>query len=705
MAAVLSGSPWDNTTPLNGAKLLRFALHPRWWFALFSNRWFCLAAASWVEACSGVSYMFGLYSQSFKETLGYNQQILDMVGMAKDIGGNVGIVSGFVGDIAPTWVVLTIGAVLNVIGYGFLWLVLTGRLGGAWQPPVWVVMAFICVGTNGATFFNTAGLVTCVKNFPHSRGPVVGLLKGFIGLSGALFTQFYLALYAPNRDAFLLMAAWLPSLVAVLATPAIHQLPPASEPTERANLMAVLAAGVGLALYLLAASLLDHSVHVTWHVSALISLGALAILAWPARIAVSQELVAEQQRTVHSARLAAGEAVEEGNGSQGMAHGEGGNVRAGGPEAAQASRSGSEVRLSGKGAGQEGSDRRAVVRQRVMGERHTQDEEERQSLVGSGSSGVRTAAAPHAAPLKARESEAWSEQHDPSSDHSGAATAFPQVGDDHTLWQAVQTVPFWLIYAAMTLASGSGLTAINNLGQVGRSLGYEQQAVGIFVSLMSIWNFLGRVGAGYISEHFLHERAVPRPAFMAGTQLAMAAGHLLFASALPGSLYVGSAIVGLAYGSQWGLMPAVASEVFGLRHFGTLYNWLTITNPTGSYLLSVCIAGYLYDYEAEHEAASSPPFPVGPAPAPAPASGGPALMCHGAHCFRVTFLVMAAACVVASCLSLVLVGLTRSVYLAEYTRCLSMEEPAPPGVHDASCSSSKQPVERTGEVKPQVSQY
>ncbi|CAI5960444.1 unnamed protein product [Closterium sp. NIES-64] len=623
--------------------------------------------------------MFGLYSQSFKETLGYNQQILDMVGMAKDIGGNVGIVSGFVGDIAPTWVVLVIGAVLNVIGYGFLWLVLTGRLGGACQPPVWVVMAFICVGTNGATFFNTAGL-------------------GFIGLSGALFTQFYLALYAPNRDAFLLMAAWLPSLVAVLATPAIHQLPPASEPSERANLMAVLAAGVGLALYLLAASLLDHSVPVTWHVSALISLGALAILAWPARIAISQEVVAEQQRAVHSARLAAGEAVEEGNGSQGLAHEEGGNVR----EAAHLGRSGSEVRLSGKGAGQEGTDRRAVVRQRVMGERHTQDEEERQPLVGSGSSGVRTAAAPHAAPLKARESEARSEQHDPSSDHSGAATAFPQVGDDHTLWQAVQTLPFWLIYAAMTLASGSGLTAINNLGQVGRSLGYEQQAVGIFVSLMSIWNFLGRVGAGYISEHFLHERAVPRPAFMAATQLAMAAGHLLFASALPGSLYVGSAIVGLAYGSQWGLMPAVASEVFGLRHFGTLYNWLTITNPTGSYLLSVCIAGYLYDYEAEHEAASSPPFPIGPAPAPAPASGGPALMCHGAHCFRVTFLVMAAACVVASCLSLVLVGLTRSLYLAEYTRCLSMEEAAPPGVHDAS---SKQDVERAGEVKPQVSQY
>jgi len=127
------------------------------------------------------------------------------------------------------------------------------------------------------------------------------------------------------------------------------------------------------------------------------------------------------------------------------------------------------------------------------------------------------------------------------------------------------------------------------------------------VSLMSIWNFLGRVGAGYVSEHFFQERGVPRPAFMVLTQGVMALGHLLFAAALPGSLYVGSVVVGLCYGAQWGLMPAVASEIFGLKHFGTLYNWLTITNPTGSYLLSVCVAGYLYDYEADKEALAPAP--------------------------------------------------------------------------------------------------
>jgi len=78
------------------------------------------------------------------------------------------------GDIAPPWVVLGVGALQNAGGYLGTWLALTGRLPGV---PLWAVMGLICCATNGATFFNTGGLVTCVKNFPASRRPIVGLLE------------------------------------------------------------------------------------------------------------------------------------------------------------------------------------------------------------------------------------------------------------------------------------------------------------------------------------------------------------------------------------------------------------------------------------------------------------------------------------------------------------------------------------------------
>lgn len=73
--------------------------------------------------------------------------------------------------------------------------------------------------------------------------------------------------------------------------------------------------------------------------------------------------------------------------------------------------------------------------------------------------------------------------------------------------------------------------------------------------------------------------------------LACGSGHLLFATALPGSLHVGSILAGLTYGGQWALMAATASELFGLAHFGTLYNVLAMGSPLSTYLLSARLAG------------------------------------------------------------------------------------------------------------------
>lgn len=74
----------------------------------------------------------------------------------------------------------------------------------------------------------------------------------------------------------------------------------------------------------------------------------------------------------------------------------------------------------------------------------------------------------------------------------------PRRGEDFTLMQALVKADFLLMFFSLVLASGSGLTIIDNLGQMCQSLGYENPH--IFVSMISIWNFLGRVGGGYVSE-------------------------------------------------------------------------------------------------------------------------------------------------------------------------------------------------------------
>jgi len=60
----------------------------------------------------------------------------------------------------------------------------------------------------------------------------------------------------------------------------------------------------------------------------------------------------------------------------------------------------------------------------------------------------------------------------------------------------------------------------------------------------------------------------PRPVVIACVQTLMVLGLLSFAFAVPGSLYIGSLVVGFTYGGLCSLMPVTAGELFGLKSLG-----------------------------------------------------------------------------------------------------------------------------------------
>lgn len=115
---------------------------------------------------------------------------------------------------------------------------------------------FMCLGGNSTTWMNTAVLVTCMRNFPKNQGPVSGILKGYVGLSTAIFTDICAALFSSNPSKFLLMLAIVPAIVCITAVLFLHETAPASTPIERKqetqyfNVFNVIA--IIIAVYLLA---------------------------------------------------------------------------------------------------------------------------------------------------------------------------------------------------------------------------------------------------------------------------------------------------------------------------------------------------------------------------------------------------------------------------------------------------------------------
>ncbi|CAN1797067.1 Protein NUCLEAR FUSION DEFECTIVE 4 [Linum perenne] len=575
--------------------------------AFGSSRWLVFVCSMWVQSCSGIGYMFGSISPVIKTTMGYNQKQLALLGVAKDLGDSIGVVAGSLIEVLPTWVVLLIGAVQNFLGYGLVWLIVTHRL----PPlPLWVLCAAIFVGTNGETYFNTADLVSSVQNFPKNRGPVVGILKGFAGLSGAILTQVYAMINSPNQASLIFMVAVGPSMVAIalmfLVRP-VEGHKQASQ-SDSSSFSIVYGVCIVLAAYLFGVLIVNDVVDLNQNMVTFLTIVLLVIVLAPVLVPV--KLVFFSEPTLSTAD------------AEHLLSKEGKQVATRHPP----ERLGSFV-LS------ETEDDKSADEESIS-------TSERNKRMAHLQAKLYQAAAEGAVRVKRRKG--------------------PRRGEDFTLTQALVKADFLLIWFSLVLAAGSGLTVIDNLGQICQSLGYDD--ANIYVSLMSIWNFLGRIAGGYFSEIIVRKFEYPRVVAMAASEFIMALGLFYSAMGWPCQIYVVSVVIGLTYGANWAIVPAAVSELFGLKSFGALYNFLNLSTPAGSLIFSGVIASRIYDYYAEEQAGLHQFNSFN--------EDGP-LKCMGSICFSLTFGIMGCLCIVAMILSMIVVRRTRGVYSQLYGNTLA----------------------------------
>lgn len=151
---------------------------------------------------------------------------------------------------------------------------------------------------------------------------------------------------------------------------------------------------------------------------------------------------------------------------------------------------------------------------------------------------------------------------------------------------------------------------------------------------------------------------------MAVVQVFMAFALLYYTFGGPGQIYVLTIVIGLCYGAHWAIVPSAASELFGLKSFGALYNFLTLASPAGSLIFSELIASGIYDHYAKEQSALLKPG-AGPM-LTVPLHKEESLSCVGSICYSLTFAIMAGLCIIATVLSMIVVHRTRSVYAQLY---------------------------------------
>jgi MFS family permease len=134
----------------------------------------------------------------------------------------------------------------------------------------------------------------------------------------------------------------------------------------------------------------------------------------------------------------------------------------------------------------------------------------------------------------------------------------------------------------------------------------------------------------------------------------MIINYLVFALGLYATLYISVGILGICYGVHFSVMVSTSSELFGLKQFGKIYNFILLANPLGALVFS-SLAGYIYDLEAakQHSAGA-----VG--------ASENVTVCYGPSCFRLTFCVLSGMACLGTLLGVVLTVRIRPVYQKLY---------------------------------------
>ncbi|KIJ21223.1 hypothetical protein PAXINDRAFT_107124 [Paxillus involutus ATCC 200175] len=160
------------------------------------------------------------------------------------------------------------------------------------------------------------------------------------------------------------------------------------------------------------------------------------------------------------------------------------------------------------------------------------------------------------------------------------------------------TPDFYLILTILGICSGTGVMYINNVGSISQALYAKANPIydgleaskwqAAQVSTLSIGNFAGRILIGSISDVTRNRLHLPRAYCLCIVSCLFIISQA-FAIGISSvqSLWMASSLLGLAYGSLFGLCPTIVIEWFGLAHLSENWGYTSLAPFIGGNFFSL----------------------------------------------------------------------------------------------------------------------
>lgn len=156
--------------------------------------------------------------------------------------------------------------------------------------------------------------------------------------------------------------------------------------------------------------------------------------------------------------------------------------------------------------------------------------------------------------------------------------------------QGLRTRPFWSLWGVWAMAGAAGIAMVPLSTAFGISRGLDLQGAIVILLSFNLTNGLSRLISGYLSDMWSRNHT------MSLTFAASGCAYLIFAHAeglLAWSFL--AAVIGFAFGTLFAVSAPLASDCFGLRHFGTIFGLVFTAYGFLAGLLGPFLSGVFLD--------------------------------------------------------------------------------------------------------------
>lgn len=178
---------------------------------------------------------------------------------------------------------------------------------------------------------------------------------------------------------------------------------------------------------------------------------------------------------------------------------------------------------------------------------------------------------------------------------------------------------FYLVFVIMSLLSGTGIMYINNVGSISQALyakgnhNYDEVEASRWqaaqVSTLSVCNFAGRILIGLIGDLVRYRLRLPRAYCFCIVSTLFVVSQLSVISVNDvAHLWKATALLGLAYGSLFGITPTIVIDWFGLSHLSENWGYLSLSPLVGGNLFSLMFGRNLDSHASNDDSETHSPL-------------------------------------------------------------------------------------------------